>query len=433
MIGPILNLLRNTYSSAEIIQRQNYSSFLPENNVFGNGTQNVTITKDTTAEELFNKYKTLEFKNLTINTGIRLTPSPEYYHEWDGIKLYSQYTKFHPLFLKCSGTLKVLGALTSQGMGANSTNASHTGYSFVQKPFISPIDLTCAKIYEKDPAYTFSKKYGPHYSVKDIYGFDPHGNKTYSYSANTTDFFRLLEYGRNFGFLNGNGIFLVGGGGSYHYEWNRHGKTRRRDINSYSFSNGGMGGDEDRNGCGGGFLALYFRKLYIDGKEYGKEPCDISKISANGYLVPYQWTRGGGCMVIAADTIIIGPNGTINSDADGAVWDKTIHNSMGTIYKMNREWEIVEKYRVGWFDWKYRTIKGDNKIKPSFMNNLPALFKTQEGTIATAYGYSQNSYSTGVYYFDDGTGLGMPNCYMEYDYDNRRCGGAGVALGYQIQ
>ena len=405
MIGPILNMLKDANKNVSVLKNQSTAAFSESSkSVFGTGTKNVTVTTTMTTQSLYEQYQTLEFKDLTINPGVSLLPQPQYDWNFEGKKLFSYPTNFHPLVLKCSGTLTVLGALTTKGCGAQCTGGSHSNYHIYQSVW-SPVSLTCFG--GNSPVYNYNKNIGTTYNTIPE-------NTTYSFSAQSTDFFRLLEYGRNFGFLNGSGVFLVGGGGSYSYKWKRGTKYRTREIDTYGFASGGKGYRRIWSGCAGGFLALYFRKLIINGKEYGKDPCDISRISANGYFTEYGDARGGGCMVVAADTINIGPAGTINSDSDGGVANITIYNSMGTTYALSR------------------TPDGHNSIRPSFMNNIPALYSGQGGVYYNGISYVGGN-GSGQYYFDDGTGYGIPNCHLAYDADNMRCGGAGIALGYKVE
>lgn len=420
MIGPILNMLNS--SNEDVYTFTAAESYNQNENIFGSGTQNVTVSQNSTLEDLYNKYKTLEFKNLTINENVQLKPklttapaSGFENHE----ETYSIPNNFHTAIVKCSGTLTVLGAFTAQGCGGKSAKYTHHGRTKNQTLY-SPVPLICFEngLYRDgehsntNMQYKHLNNWGYQYNEMSYY----RGN---GFSAESYDFFRLLEFGRNGGFLNQNMLtFLCGAGSGARRKYKKHHKWRRREIYMGGFSCGGMSTTNNVvDGCGGGFVCLYFNHLYIDGKEYGKDACNISKISANGYSVNDDGTRGGGNLIIAADTIKIGPAGTINADAEGGIRGVTIQNSIGSTFRLDRPG------------------KGDNiRFKPSFLNNPPAMTSEQPG-FRWDDSYHDYIYTTGdgSYYFDDGTGLGIPNSHLLNPYDTScRTGGAGVVLGYKV-
>ena len=412
MIGPILNMLNDAYVESGIINSS--SAFNKDSNIFGTGTQNVTVDTNMTAEDLYNKYGTLEFKDLTISYNVALRPKRQEAppQSWN---VYSVKNNFHPFVLKCSGTLRVDGALTTQGCGGTSVIAGERDRTFYQN-IQSPIELY------------------------NVFGD--------GFSADYRNFLRLYAFGQTGGFLTyPETIFLTGGGGGGVRYYKKHYKARKRRLRQYGFVCGGKGENGDAyhsdnvfEGTAAGFLAMYFRKLYINGKEYGKEPCNITKISANGYicrdgdylypeaskLVGYTffWNTpiydnviiphtGAGCMIIAADTIDIGATGTINADSYGGITSYKVNRISGGSYTASRGHGGV--------------------IKPSFLNNFPCLCDIQSGMRwdPTTNRYIIATGSSGTYYFDDGTGFGTPNCYMTCQ-GTRTIGGAGIALGFKV-
>lgn len=396
MIGPVLNLLNSLYKDTEVLSKT--SPYSKTSDIFGNGTLDISITKDTTLEDLYNKYKTLEFHNITIASGVKLKPKAAhgraqqtlfgtyYYDTWK-----SNPTDYHPLYLKCSGTLTVNGELTSQGCGGK------------------------AKMYEGTA--TFYQDVSSPISLVNV------NNGAGGQSADPVNFVRLMEYGKNGGFFKFEPLMLVGagGGGNHHYSKKHIHKTKHYDNYTYmrGFAAGGDTPGSDTNstfGCAGGFLALYFSDLIIDGIPYGTAGCDITKISANGYYDRRYFNEnayGGGCLVISARKIIVGKNGTINSDGDGGC-EYTVFAKNGRAYTAGRN-------------------GGSGGIKPSFLNNIPATTQYQGGSLRWDEADQRYKIASGngTYYFDDGSGYGVPTSYMSYNTSSQ-CGGAGVVLGYKI-
>lgn len=379
MIGPLLNILNTTYNKIDSLSKN--EPFTPTSNIFGTGTIDVEITGTKTIKDLYEQYHTLEFHNVTIREGAKLKP----FRTNGGLNGWeSTRNPFHPLFLKCSGTLMVDGELTSQGCGGASSYYNGDANCF-QNDIRSPVSI-----------YYFGEK---------------------GASADTQAVNKLIEYGKNGDFFLFKDFFLVGAGGGGRHRWRsgKWGRHHERDVTMRGFANGGgFGGTTNRiYGCAGGFVGLYFNSLSIKGIEYGSVGCDVTKISANGYQDGNFGMFGGGCMVIAARKIRIGANGTINSDGDGG--HKFIVNTLlGTSYEAGRG-------------------SGSN-FKPSFLNNYPAMSGGQWGY---HWDYNNKRYvgdtnHNGTYYFDDGSGLGTPTAFVSGYSLSEGCGGAGLAIGYKI-
>ena len=393
MIGPLLNICNRAISRANEISK----IILPKHHYFGDGALSVSIPPGQTLTnlDLYNTYRTNEFRNLAININAKLTPYTTYGGSWGKFSLPNP---FHPMLIKCSDTLTVNGALTAQGCGGKWEFYDDRNFTM---PEISPIPLNIAF---GDYGYS-----AWHENVNRLSEYGRTGsfltfnaeNKSYAYPE-SVGYRRFLLTGNTinqYSTYNNHSLFLIGPGGggchSYHtgsgrhYEHSRH--TGLSSSGGRADNHGGWGGG------GGGFLALYFEHLIIDGKEYGVDPgCDVSKISANGFG-PSPWEQvdsGGGCMIIAARNIIIGRDGTINSDA--------VRNS-------------------GW-------------VKPSFLNNYPCVARGQYGYVwnPASMTYEWNTvysdYST--YYYNTGVDA---NCDASVGYAAHNfVGGAGIALGYKV-
>ena len=389
MIGALLNYVQRGYKASLDINPGNQFS----GNIFGYGVQNYTVTTGTfiTNKDLAAKNgNSLEFHDLTIEKNAVL--SPERYNNNNGVAIQGDW---NTLFLKCSGTLTVNGLITSANTG---TRSEYFDDRQLYSANISPIPITFGNFW---------------------------GN--YGFSTPATTLFRFQNYGINNSLFT-NKLFLIGGsaGGCHSY---RHGGHRKRHYNhsrNWGITYGG-GKAEDHGGWGGnggGFLALYYEKLIIDGKEYGKDSsCDITRVSANG--LGYSSMSGengasysGGCMVKAAKTIIIN-GGSINSNGG---YDSS---------ELNNPITMCENYNKR----RYQQI-----YKFSLLNNLPQLNigsnggPSQEGylwdNLNKTYKYGYNN--TYAYYYDDGTGHGVCNQAVG-GVANSISGGAGIALGFKVK
>ena len=414
MIGPLLNLCKKSFGFANTM-----STAIPfKRNFFGSGTASVRLAAGTTMTNagLYNSYHTLEFKDLTIDRYATLTIPKDNINYWDATV---SPTQWHPLYLKCSDTLTVNGSLSAVGLGGST-------YIYEDRNMVSPV-------WSPVPIEV--------------------GWQGYGCSTRSSTYYRLLEYGRTATFfdfdinqvakeytgtvrnVNGNYVqrnylfdvsrysapqmkaplFLVGGGGggNHHYCTGSGPFKDWHNEHSHNWSlncGGGTPGNGSTmwGGGGGGFIALYFEHLIIDGREYGVDPyCDISKICANGYSSVWEWGRAGGCMIIAARNIIVGGAGTITANGEGS-----------------------------------------GGVKPCFLNNVPALCTgtgpqneyqgPQTGVFWNELNgmYEYGTYPDalkGTYFYNDGTGEnGICNRSVSCDNSNWS-GGGGVVLGYRVR
>jgi hypothetical protein len=241
----------------------------------------------------------------------------------------------------------------------------------------------------------------------------------YGFSCTHSLYSRLQQYGAVGGFTNGT-FFTPGPGGAYEIRW---GDNIKR-LHQYGLSTAGQVPLAEQSvffGAGGGFIALYYNTLIIDGKIYGRDAdCDVSKIHANGFRRPwntYCGPSGGGCIVICANTINIGSTGCISADAipteiSGMPYDPTISGR-----------------------------------RLSYLNNFPQLAYSQEGyiwdpnlgmyvydtTITEAHrtGTAGDSfYDTNTYYYSTGVDEACTQTATGDIYPDG--GGAGVVLGYKL-
>lgn len=373
MLGILLNSLNKAEKSANILA----GTVNFKDQIFGNGTsiKNIedgrSIDGETLAAE--NGYS-LEFKDLTIPANARVFTNT-YRNGWQSVM-----GRYAPLYIKCSGTLSVEGSLDADNCGGIAYPADDVWFNVTTQ---SPIPVQ----------------------------IDPMG---YGYSAHYTTFSRLQNYGANAGFFNF-GLFLAGGGGG----GLRSGKHNHHSLTWGISAGGGTGGNGGLaiGGGGGGFVAIYFKELWINNKLYGRDSgCEVWRVSANGrggYSDTYSGfgtgsNNGGGSIIIAANVINISGTGKISADGGVPSW---------------------------------RTELG---IRCSFLNNIPQLgglvFLEHQGTAYRQYGIRWDNdakqFLPGVaigdtYYYDDGTGNGIPNSFYEAG-SSFYTGGAGVALGFKV-
>lgn len=373
MLGILLNSLNKAEKSANILA----GTVNFKDQIFGNGTsiKNIedgrSIDGETLAAE--NGYS-LEFKDLTIPATSRVFTNT-YRNGWQSVM-----GRYAPLYLKCSGTLTVDGSLDADRCGGTVYPADDVWY---QLTTTSPVPVeTSGSLWSSSATY-----------------------KTYT---------RLQNYGANAGFFNF-GLFLVGGGGG----GLRTGKHNHHSLNWGISTGGGSGanGGQAIGGGGGGFVAVYFKELWINNKLYGRDSgCEVWRICANGFggtTAHYPGSAdsnaaGGGSIVVAANKIVINGEGKISANGGCP---------------------------------SYRQNMG---IRCAFMNNIP-----QVGGLVylnkDTYRYRQQgirwdpdakTFSYGValgdtYYYDDGTGNGIPNQTYDAGVSNYT-GGAGVALGFKV-
>ena len=385
----MLGLLLNSIRSATKISDELQFTYRTRDNLFGNGVKDIDLSQltlddsqrsDWKMSQLFNgipanqtgtPVHTLDFNTLTVPTGYTLRPDCEY------VDLGAKATNFAPMIIRCKTKLTVSGTITSAGCGGiNARGLQYSGTRLDQwNQCRCPIQLDSAS--------------------------NP------SWSCSTNNFYKLASYGASGAFLDGNTFLCGAGSGGYTKLFG--GKAR---VYNLGFTSGGFQLDEQMcSGAGGGFLALYFEDLIIDGKHYGLEKCPgIRRISANGsYFFGYDGTRyqsgtkcGGGTIIIAAKTIELTGNGTINSDADGDGGN------------------------------------GQEIIRYSFINNPPHLaWGYEPWGCPGQVGHVMQSDGTVIpytrplhheYYYSDGF-----STYHTDSDDDMSLGGAGVVLGYKIK
>lgn len=340
----MLGILLNYIKNAN--NRVNELSYVPffVKNIFGEGTSDYTIESGVTKN--LQTISTENGYNLSFrNFTIENNASviPVNYYSGN-LKSFGAYST---IYLQCSDTLTVAGHINADGFGDTVTNGST-----IQNIIKIPLDIAT----------------------------------TTGISASLRSFERAKTYASNRSLISEN-TWVVGGGGS------------TNNLPTKTIATGWEGG-------AGGFVCLYYKHLYIDGKEYGIESCDLTKISANGVTSmvgaltnPFYAGNGGGCIVIAARTINITSTGKISANG-------TLSPNAG------------------------QTIQGRNY---SLLNNIPQLGKNQIGTYwnneTKTYVYGGNTDRT--YYYDDGTGNGV--CNRSIASGNATgCGGAGIAIGIKL-
>ena len=387
MFGLLFNTLKTTSKCIDTVREiVDFSK-----NVFGNGTMDYVLPRNTTtnAQQLLNSASTLSFHNLTVPEGSTLTDVP--YYTSSGTT--ASPGNHSPLFIKCSGTLTVNGNILALGGGKG-------GFPNTINDIRTPIPIniqTTTGTSADATTFTRLRNYGAN---ETFFKFNTTNNSAnfISYKTiNNNSIATITNTTRNNGQM-----FFCGGGGA---------PASANAVANFGIACGGGSITSSfrtnlSGGGGGGFIALYYKQLIINGKEYGKESgCEIFRISANGSggaTTTTSTTRpaghGGGCIIISANTLIIGANGGIHADG----------------YGIPEAQDIGKEY--------------------SFLNNLPQLNPQQPGIFWNStekeYGYGINN--DRVYYYDDGTGRGTCNQSIEAgtaDY----CGGAGIALGFKVK
>ena len=373
MLGLLLNSLNKSEKSANILA----GTVNFKDQIFGNGTsiKNIeegrVISGETLAAE--NGYS-LEFKDLTIPANSRVFTNT--YRDW----WQPVMGKYAPLYLKCSGTLTVEGSLDADRCGGPVYPGDDFWY---QLTTISPVPIeTSGSIYSSSATY-----------------------KTFS---------RLQNYGATSGFFNF-GLFLVGGGGG----GLRTGKHNHHTLN-WGISTGGgtqADGGQAVGGGGGGFVAVYFKELWINNKLYGRDKgCEVWRICANGmggYNTHYPGfadgnENGGGSIIIAANKIVINGNGKISANGGHALYRENMGIRCAFMNNIPQLGGLVY-FNKQTYEYRQAGIRWDNLTK-SFV-----------------YGVSVDD----IYYYDDGTGNGIPN--QSYNAGvSQFTGGAGVALGFKV-
>lgn len=400
MFGLLLNTFKKTNQYLDNVKQIiNFSK-----NVFGTGTIDYTLPSNfstVTLDELNTVSSNMCFHNLTIPANVTLNDIPNYTNSGT----IATFGKYSPMYIKCSGTLTVNGTIAALGGGKNKTTN-------VTNDIWAPVPIAIQQSTGFSANYnTFTRlhNYGSNATF-----FKYEQSSTSSLEYETSDYklghFTIKIVTKINDATSARPLFLCGGGGSPQVNIRNNPNPNwgisagGGPINS-SFGNWGATFNIPGGG-GGGFVALYYRKLIINGKEYGKDSgCEVFRISANGTggattstSVSRNGGNGGGCIIISADTIIIGPNGGIHADGNG----------IRSVDDIGKEY--------------------------SFLNNLPQLHPMQQGIY---WDNTKKDFVSGVntdrnYYYDDGTGNGVCNQVIAAgpaDY----CGGAGIALGFKVK
>lgn len=359
----MLGILLNALVPAKKVTEDLTTIYNFKQNIFGRGVYSgtYTITGDVNNQWLESQAGTLEFENLVVEAGAVLRPVHYDAGDWG---LGAGRGPYSVLTVKCSDTLTVRGVITSAGTGGRNERYHDTSRHYYS---------TCPIGLNEPQAW---------------------GN-----SADSSNYYKLFTYGmtRTF-FDNETFIYGAGGGGGHRYVRGKWGRHHNDHFNNYGFTCGGRtgGNNNDTYGAGGGFVALYFEHLIIDGVEYGKGICNVAKISANGGYTGREANReGGGSIIIAARTInISGQNASINSDA---------------------------------------VTTGSRRL--SFLNSYPQLGPHQQGYVLRSDGATIWGGTSGTYTYN--TGLldanGNPITAQTTDSSTwEGVGGAGLAFGFKL-
>ena len=392
MLGIILNSFTKINKHLDEVLSRVY----PAQRHFGlNTTLDTTIPENTTVS-MDSGLTSTSFNNLTISENANIVATVKHSGDTHSVIVPDNYS---PLVLRCYDTLTVNGSINADGKGL------HDMYASATLPFIT-------QMYEKrvtSPGYSATEEiyrylqqyaYGMPFFLSDRY-VSPKAIKEDFYVFNEST--QQNEYVRS-RYIYGadpepdtNTPYFYGTGGSNGLNGYKVG---------YHISAGGQY-NSHAGGGSGGVVILYYEHLYaVDAygnrMEYGiHENFPVNRICANGLGgdCGSTATYGGGCLILAARNIVLGPNGRISSNgtlADGV------------------------------------TQTGTNF---SFLNNLPQLGRNQSGNY---WDNATQTYKNGIpsdreYYFSDGTTLDICNK-SATDYglnagDVTYCGGAGAVIG----
>lgn len=365
MIGPLLNYTQRCYNLVDSIN----TGYQYKEDLFGTGTTNYTVTSGTT---IYNRDlaarngNSMEFKNLTIEKDSRLMPYAELGEPYG---VTAQAGPWSTLFIKCSDTLTVSGTVTSAQTGSRFYKWDDRNINTASTALI-PLDT-------------------------GFYG--------YGFSALNSNYFRLSNLGANKSLFDFNlSMFGGAGGGCHRYVRRKWGRHHHDFSHNWGISCGGGGtgkASSEVGGSGGGFVALYFEHLIIDGKEYGVDAgCDITRISANGISLVSEGDRSGGSIVIAARTINLTGAGTINSDGGNAYWSPNVTRKRCFLNNFNQ-------LNAGQYGWYWNPNTND---------------------------YAYGTPISDTYYYDDGTGNGLCNRKISGS-TFKRVGGAGICIGFKVK
>lgn len=252
--------------------------------VFGTGTEDVIFTRSGVFTELVPSARNncnLEYHDVTIPAGISILGHPR-----QEIRTENSLQSY-PFYLKVSGTLTVNGILNMNGAGQPGypSGGFHSNHNCFTYTAFTQTGLAFPPVPQEQKTITEAQ-------WKALYN-----------SGVTSPFYNGQTY-------------LFGAGSCKAYHWNHAGHTRKRRARSSTALN--SGGDYSSewgrytSGGGGGFLALYYDNLDYQGPSYEGYPLHIN---ANGGSfggndgAPNRW--GGGCMIIVAKNIVVGPQGYI--------------------------------------------------------------------------------------------------------------------------
>ena len=283
-----IKYLQSAFSEIKDIQEKGKKS-----DIFGYGTEDITFTKSGSFLELSNGYKfnqVLEYRNVTINEGVYIQGNTFYGNKYDGSI---------PFYLKVNGTLTVNGSLNMNGTGQEGDGQSHKS--------------------NYDAQYTGDYT-GLGYELPYLHQSTP--------QLALSTWFDLYNYGKAKTFFDGK-TCLIGAGCGQRTKYKK--KSSRKNYYRHSFrttrlnSGGSLTGRSSRHsGGGGGFIALYYENMTNQGPTWTdntdaptKGQTFYTNINCNGGRgggghTPSRW--GGGCMIIAARNIVIGPKGSITSN-----------------------------------------------------------------------------------------------------------------------
>lgn len=314
--------------------------------LFGAGGDDIVFTQSGVFTELSLPYRQkglLEYHDVTIPEGISIQGNTFYGGDVGGSR---------PFYLRVNGTLTVNGKLNMDGLGqqgfSDGVKSNHDAY--YSENF-------------NDLGYTL--------------GAVGNGGQL-SYNV----WKALYDYGKVHSFLLPK-TCLVGAGSGMSNKYKKKSSRKyyyRHSQRSTALNSGGdVWNMNMRTGGGGGFLALYYENLIYQGPTWNGYPRNIN-CNGGGCYWSTGHTRdpwwGGGCMIIAAKTIIVGPNGSITCNPCQA---------------------------------SHRSVTGN------------------------FYLYDSDNNSGGISYLNRYSARDIDYAFGGYVGMNRLSGGGGVCLGYQIE
>jgi len=249
--------------------------------LFGESGVDLVFTRSGVFTELSNPYTAnglLEYRNVTIPEGVSIQGNTFYGGDVSGSR---------PFYLKVNGTLTVNGKLNMDGLGqqgfSDGVKSNHDAY--------------------------YSENFNDLGYTLPVVGNG--GQLSYKNWKN------LYDYGLVHSFLSPK-TCLVGAGSGMSNKYKKKSSRKyyyRHSQRSTALNSSGFVWDmNDRTGSGGGFLALYYENLDYQGPTWNGYPTNIN-CNGGGTYWGAGHTRdpwwGGGCMIIAAKNIVVGPKGSI--------------------------------------------------------------------------------------------------------------------------